>query len=290
MFLTPLRYPGGKTKLAPFIQELFEVNDLGTDDYVEPFAGGAGVAINLLIYEFVRCVHLNDADRAVWAFWKSALDETESLCRLIRDTPVTVSSWDKQKHVLSNLPEHTSLDIGFAFFFLNRTNRSGIVSGAGMIGGRDQDKTWKIDARYHAQNLCLRIEKIAKYRSRIQLYNLDAVKFLAGIEDRVSERSLVYLDPPYFRAGRRLYRDYYTHEGHTKLARHVQCLNLPWVVTYDEVPGVDKLYAGRRTMSYRPRYSAQNHRTGTEVMFISDDLIIPEELPSAVSLRQTANA
>ena len=258
MPLTPLRYPGGKAKLAPFFWRLFEVNSLCDGDYVEPFAGGAGIAIDLLIHEFARRVHLNDADPAVWAFWKSVLDETESLCRLVRDTPVTVSSWDKQKRVLSDSSEYDPLDVGFALFFLNRTNRSGIVSGSGMIGGRAQAGRWKMDARYHAQNLCSRIEKIADYRSRIELYKLDAIKFLTGVENRVSRRSLIYLDPPYFGAGRRLYRDYYTHEGHTKLAQHVQCLHLPWVVSYDKTPGINKLYARWRAMTYKPRYSAQN--------------------------------
>ena len=216
----------------------------------------------------------------MWAFWHSALEDPEGLCRLVRDTPVTVRSWDRQKRVLSHAPKQMSLELGFALLFLNRTNRSGIVSG-GIIGGRDQTGKWKIDARYNAQELCRRIEKIARYRSRIQLYNLDAAEFLVGAARSVRTRSLIYLDPPYFRAGRRLYRDHYTEAGHATLAKLVQRLPWPWVVSYDDTPAVRRLYSERRSTRYDLAYSAQERRHGAEVMFVRDELSLPNASPRA---------
>src|SRR5260221_5390008 len=174
---TPLRYPGGKGKLAVFVKELMKRNGLLDGEYVEPYAGGAAIALELLLQEYVSHVHINDISRPIYAFWKSALDDTERLVRLIRNTPLTVQAWDRQKRVMANPRDHDNLELGFATFFLNRTNRSGILD-AGIIGGRDQSGPWKIDARFNAAELAYRVESIAKLRSRISLSREDAKKFL----------------------------------------------------------------------------------------------------------------
>jgi DNA adenine methylase len=88
----------------------------------------------------------------VHAFWKAVLNHTEALSKLVRDTKLTVTAWDKQRRIMESPKEHDALTLGFATFFLNRTNRSGILNG-GIIGGRDQTGPWKIDARYNAREL-----------------------------------------------------------------------------------------------------------------------------------------
>ena len=162
--LSPLRYPGGKGRLSPFVQRIFEDNDLVDGHYVEPYAGGAAVALSLLMLEYASHIHINDISKPLHAFWKSVLRHTEELCRLVMDTPLSVKAWDKQKRILKNASDHDDLALGFAMFFLNRTNRSGILNG-GVIGGRDQSGPWKIDARYNAKELIFRIESIAKEQS-----------------------------------------------------------------------------------------------------------------------------
>ncbi|MGO2346144.1 MAG: DNA adenine methylase, partial [Providencia sp.] len=148
MFYTPLRYPGGKGKLSYYIKSLIDENSLNDGVYIEPYAGGAGVALELLLQEYVRHVHINDIDIAIYSFWDSILNNTENFSRLVHDTIINIENWEKQKDILLNSGNHSTLEIGFATFFLNRTNRSGILK-AGVIGGKTQSGKWKLDVRFN---------------------------------------------------------------------------------------------------------------------------------------------
>lgn len=273
---TPLRYPGGKAKLAAFVKKIIEQNDLVDGQYAEPYAGGAGIALELLFHEYVSRVHINDISRPVFAFWKSVLDHTDHLAKLIRDTRPAVAEWDKQKRILSHPDDHDDLKLGFATFFLNRTNRSGILNG-GIIGGRDQTGPWKIDARYNAPELIFRIESIANLRGRISLSCEDAVDFLQTRVGSLPAKTLVYLDPPYYKKGKDLYLDYYTPDDHERIAQFVtkRIRRQKWIVSYDNVSPIHSLYSECNHITYELGYSARDVRAGSEVMFFCDRLEIP---------------
>jgi len=273
---TPLRYPGGKAKLAGFAKRIIEVNGLNDGTYVEPYAGGAAIALELLFHEYVSEVYINDISRPIYAFWKSTLDHTEELLRLIQDTPLTVRAWDKQKQVLTHPAEHDDLSLGFAMFFLNRTNRSGILNG-GIIGGRDQTGPWKIDARYNKSELSFRIESIAKLRRRINISQLDALIFLSSNKSKWPDSTLIYLDPPYYRKGKDLYLDYYSHGDHEEVASTItkKILRQKWMVSYDDATPIRRMYSSYRHLAYSVGYSAREARAGREVMFFCDHLHIP---------------
>lgn len=273
---TPLRYPGGKAKLADFIKKVVSENDLIDGEYVEPYAGGAGVALELLFHEYVTKIHINDISRPIFAFWDSVLNDTEKLVKHVRDTKLAVESWDVQKKILSHPADHNNLELGFATFFLNRTNRSGILNG-GIIGGRDQLGTWKIDARYNAQELIFRIESIAKLRDRIKLSSEDAVTFLRTRLGKLPSKTLIYLDPPYYVKGKALYLNYYSHDDHAEIARLVtkRIKRQKWVVSYDNVDAIRELYSGSNSIVYGLGYSAREVSVGSEVMFFSKGLQIP---------------
>ncbi|MDG6907913.1 MAG: DNA adenine methylase [Nitrososphaerota archaeon] len=273
---TPLRYPGGKGKLAAFVKELMKRNELLDGEYVEPYAGGAAIALELLLQEYVSRIHINDICRPIYAFWKSVLDDTERLVRLIRNTPLTVQTWDRQKAVIASPEDHDDLDLGFAAFFLNRTNRSGILNG-GIIGGRDQSGPWKIDARFNANELIHRVESIAKLRSRINLSREDAEKFLLKRLSLFPEKTLVYLDPPYYVKGKELYYHYYTHQDHEDIAALVtqKICRQKWIVSYDNVVAIQNMYADCRSIVYGIGYSAREARAGSEVMFFCSGLEVP---------------
>ena len=273
---TPLRYPGGKAKLAQYVKALLKENRLLDGEYVEPYAGGAGIALELLLHEYVSRIHINDVSRPVHAFWKSVLYHTEEFCRLIVKTPLTVASWDKQKRILGQFAEHDDVELGFATFFLNRTNRSGILN-AGIIGGREQTGPWKIDARYNARELVGRVEAIAKMKDRVKLTRLDALRFLKSGIARWPKETLIYLDPPYYVKGRDLYYDFYEHKDHERVASFIMT-NIDrqrWIVSYDNVPQIRDLYEGCRHVVYEIGYSARAASQGSEVMFFSDSLKVP---------------
>ena len=142
---SPLRYPGGKSRITNFVAKLIKDNNITGGCYVEPFAGGAGVALNLLLDGIVDRIFINDKDRSIYAFWDSAINHTERfICRL-ESVNVTIEEWKKQREIQLNKENANLFDLGFSTFFLNRTNRSGIIM-AGVIGGISQTGKWKIDA------------------------------------------------------------------------------------------------------------------------------------------------
>ena len=280
---SPLRYPGGKGKLTNFVKKVVEENDLFGGHYVEAYAGGGGVALNLLLHNYASQIYLNDLNSAVYAFWHSVINSTDELCQSINDVRVNMTEWHKQRKIFDMPGKKSYLELGFSTFFLNRTNRSGILK-AGVIGGRNQDGAWKVDARFNKKDLIGRIEKIAQYGSRIRLSNLDAKKFLQQTLPTLPSKSLVYLDPPYYVKGQGLYEDHYTHEDHRTIAEYVQSeIKHGWIVSYDNAPEIVEMYKQRRTITYGLNYSAQNRYQGTEAMFFSDELFIPNvENPAKV--------
>lgn len=272
----PLRYPGGKSKLSPFIKAIFEDNGLCDGHYVEAYAGGAGIGLSLLFTEYSRHIYLNDISYPLYCFWDTILNNTDYLTRRISTVRVTPITWRRQRRILKSPREHAPWEVGFAFLFMNRTNRSGIVNG-GMIGGADQTGKWKIDARFGRLALIRRIESIAEYRDRISIHNMDAMAFMQMLTPKLPTKSFIYLDPPYYVKGSRLYIDYYRHDDHKRIAEYIQtAVPHPWIVTYDNVQEIALLYSGRRRLTYDLNYSASTHRKGTELMIFSDTLRIPK--------------
>lgn len=274
---TPLRYPGGKSQLRPYITALLESNGLTGGAYVEPYAGGAGLAMGLLLDGAVQRIEINDKDLRIFAFWHCVLEETEGMIREIWDTPVSVAQWEKERAVLEQPEEYDLLTLAFATFFVNRTSRSGILKG-GVIGGKKQLSEYKIDCRYNKASLISLIERIAARKDRITISNLDAIEFLR--ERSFSPKTLIYADPPYFEKGKALYMDYYSAQDHAALSEFIRTqVKVPWIVSYDSVPEILFMYSFARHRDLRINYSAAKKQTATEVMFFSDSLIIPDEVP-----------
>lgn len=275
-YFSPLRYPGGKGRIADYIKLLFEKNLLIDGQYVEPYAGGASVALSLLINEYVSAIHINDIDKSIYAFWHSVINETEALCKKIQDTPVNVEEWNRQKEIQKAKNELSLVDVGFSTFFLNRTNRSGILS-AGIIGGKQQTGKWKIDARYNKSDLIQRIERIALYKNRINIYNEDAIPLVKRLDEELPAKTLFYLDPPYYRKGKELYVNFYIHEDHKQISKLVTRLqNRYWLVSYDNEVAIKDLYNNHKQHIYDLTYSAGKTEMGSEVMIFSDNLFVPE--------------
>ncbi len=275
---SPLRYPGGKAVLSDFLGATIESNSIERCIYCEPYAGGAGAAINLLLAGKVEEIVLNDADLSIWAFWHSILHQTEKFVDLIRSTRVTIAEWKRQREIYRSRTRST-LKLGFAAFFLNRCNRSGILTNGGVIGGLDQSGKWKIDARYNQDELIRRIERIAALRDRITICQLDAIEFLRVNVLRHANRSkfFIYLDPPYYVKGSRLYLNYYEHRDHLSLARFLRRLrNVRWLVTYDDTPEIREIYSWRRNLAnFNLHYSAATSKSGSEIIISSDRLKLP---------------
>lgn len=284
--LSPLRYPGGKAKIADFIKQVVKDNDLLDGVYVEPYAGGAAVALSLLMDEYVSRIIINDKDRSIYAFWYSVLYDTDRLCKLIEETPVTMETWWEQRTFQSVENKETTdlLTLGFSTFFMNRTNRSGIIK-AGVIGGFDQRGNYKIDARYRKEDLIARIRRIASYADRIELHHEDAVDFVKHIVQVLPQNTILYLDPPYYKKGRGLYMNYYEDADHEKIRDVITNVDtFRWVVSYDNSLFIKELYHSFRSQEFYLNYSANNNGKGTEVIFFSDNCRVTEEALGKINI------
>ena len=243
--------------------------------YVEPYVGGGSLALSLLFNEYVRDIYINDKDISIYAFWYSVLHESEALCKLIKDTPINVETWHKLKDIQANKENVDLLNLGFSTFFLNRTNRSGILK-AGVIGGYDQTGNYKIDARFNKDDLIKRIQRIADYADRIHISNEDAVTLVQRLNNELFHNVIFYLDPPYYVKGKGLYMNYYNDDDHQDIAKVIDGIqNHRWIISYDNVDFIANLYSKYRQETFELNYSASNSGKGKEIMIFSDNMVIP---------------
>ncbi|SEF11650.1 DNA adenine methylase [Arthrobacter alpinus] len=274
--VSPLRYPGGKGMLYSRLRNIIRTNDLTSSTFVEPYAGGAGAALGLLVSGQVSRIAINDLDPAIFAFWKAVVERPKEFTQLVSTVALTVDEWEKQRERYLNSSRDDYLTLGFATFYLNRTNRSGILNG-GPIGGKDQRGNYKIDARFNRETLVERIRLIALHAGRIEITNEDGL----GVIDRhaLDPESLIYADPPYFEKAGSLYMNAFNMDGHELLASHLnQASAAKWVLTYDDVAHVHRLYQDRRRMLFSLNYSAHRVTKAQELMVFSDSLTIPDEI------------
>lgn len=274
---SPLRYPGGKTAYASMLRRIIEDNDLRQCDYIEPFAGGGGAAISLLLSGDVGRIWLNDLDYSIFAFWKAILEHTDSFISLLRSKRISMAEWRRQREVYrSNKTD--ILSRGFAAFYLNRCNRAGILA-ANPVGGLRQDGDYKMSARFKKESLIQKILVIAALRERIIVSNFDAVAFLQDHLPK-SSKTLIYFDPPYYQKGGLLYLNHYTHEDHSLLSKAIRACRRPWLLSYDDQPEIMGLYNGIGIYRRGLRYSIVTPSIGSEL--IISNLVMPDDLDCVV--------
>ena len=276
MFYSPLRYPGGKNKLSAFIAKICIDNNIN-GHYVEPYSGGASVALFLLLEGFVNKITINDKDRSIYAFWFCVLNKTKQLCELIENAELTIDEWRKQKEIQNNKQSADLLDLGFSTFYLNRTNRSGIIN-AGVMGGIEQNGNYLMDWRFNKTELIERIKKIAKKKSQIRLYKKDAIKLIDKIQQEAIDENIVfYFDPPYYLKASTLYMNHYQDNSHLNVSEKIKSIrNIKWIVSYDNVPEIQNLYSDCSKKEYSFKHTAYNSRVGQEILFFSPTLKQPK--------------
>lgn len=273
---SPLRYPGGKSKLAPFVKLLIEQTEIEHPIYIEPFAGGAGIALKLLFSGIVDEIVINDFDKAIYSMWRAILTETNQFIDLLEKTPVTVSEWKNQKQIYTKYNKTYSLELGFATFFLNRTNRSGILN-AGLIGGFNQKGNYKIDARFNKTELIERIKLIASKKSKIHLYNKDVRSFFCSYFRKYEDSAFVYFDPPYFNKGEMLYKNFFSYDDHMEIRDLIERIHSPWMLTYDNTNEIKQLYNNHEGFLFDLNYSVANSGKNSELLYLSNNLFLPVE-------------
>ena len=276
MNYSPLRYPGGKNKLSAFIAKICIDNNIN-GHYVEPYSGGAAVALFLLLEGFVEKITINDKDRSIYAFWYSVLNNTNKLCKLIENAEFNIPEWRRQKEIQANKKTADLLSLGYSTFYLNRTNISGIIN-AGVMGGIEQNGNYLMDCRFNKEDLIQRIRNIAKHKKNIRLYRKDAIKLIDKIQEETKNDNIIfYFDPPYYLKANSLYMNHYKGDDHEIVSNKIKDIqNIKWIVSYDNVPEIRELYSEYTKKEFSFKHSAYKSRVGKEIMFFSDNLIQPK--------------
>lgn len=273
---SPLRYPGGKTQLHKFVSNIMEKNGIKNGIYCEPFSGGAGVAIELLLSNKVDSIILNDYDIGIFSIWNAILNDTKKFIDLIEKTAITIEEWKKQKEIYHTLKsEKYSIDLAFATFYLNRTNRSGIILG-GPIGNMSQNGAYKIDCRFKKTSLIEKINAIANEKTRIELYNMDAKELVDKILIKKNiEKLFVFFDPPYYKQGKNLYTNFFKHDDHVNLSNTIKSLEqYSWITTYDYHEEIKNMYVNFPILEYFLRYSVNKKRKEKEYLIHSKNISV----------------
>ena len=273
---SPLRYPGGKTILYDKVKEILAENNLLNCTYMEPFSGGAGLALKLLMNNDVSQIIINDLDYAIYSFWHNVLYDTDRFCDDIEDITVDLKEWEKQKEIYNNQNNYSMYEVGLATFFLNRTNRSGIIKG-GPIGGKGQEGKYKINCRFNKKILIEKIKRIGSYRSKIKLFKYDVNDFIKRVIMRQkNEKFFVYFDKLYIKKGKELYKNHFNMKEHKHLSINIKekLFEKNWIVTYDKNELVQKLYENFCIVEFDLKYSAGKNKKGNELMILSNNLMI----------------
>lgn len=276
MFYSPLRYPGGKGKLEPFMELLIRQTGHLGGTYVEPFAGGAGIALELLEKGIVSDIVINDLDKGIYSFWRAILTETDRFINNIRNVELSIDEWNRQREIIDDCSRY-SYELGFATFYLNRTNRSGIIKG-GVIGGIEQTGNWRMDARFNREALIERIVKIASRKNHIYLYNKDVNSFIQNYLPKYQQNAFVYFDPPYFDKGKQLYLNFFSYDDHVRIERMINNqVNCDWVITYDDVQEIADIYQNHILKRFDLNYSAAVKRKASEIIIFKRKSMIPTD-------------
>lgn len=277
---SPLRYPGGKAPLSGLLAEIRRLNCWGQLAIAEPFAGGAGASLSLLYSEETPQIFINDADSSIFAFWWALLNRNHQFCDKLDRTPIDIGEWRRQKALYRSKRKLSRIDKGFAAFYLNRCNRSGIIMNGGPIGGVHQAGKWRIDSRFNKEELQERCQKVYDYRSRIHPSAQDGLSFIEGLAGKQSQ---FFIDPPYFSKGKTLYLNSIDSRYHQALASKLREIrDQPWVLTYDDCPEIRGLYNGwAQIRPFSLQYAAATKRTGAEILIVPKSVHLPKRQNSA---------
>lgn len=277
---SPFRYPGGKSAMAGLLSGIRQRNGLGDRPVAEPFAGGAGASLSLLYLEETHGIHINDADPSIYDFWWSVVNDIDNFTKMLDCAAVDLEEWYRQRDIYRNKSVATQLHRGFASFYLNRCNRSGIIMNGGPIGGTKQAGKWKIGARFNKINLRKRCEKIYEYRDRIKVSCQDGIEFIDGMDNR---STFFFIDPPYYEKGKMLYLNALDDGYHAALASRLEAMkDAAWVLTYDDCPQIRRLYSDWATIRpFSLRYAAAERRAGNEVLIVPKWMELPSSQTSA---------
>lgn len=283
LFVSPLRYPGGKRKLVDHIATKIVDAVERPLLFIEPFAGGAAVSLNMLVQDWADHVVLADLDPLVGNFWRVVFGpqrQFDELRRWTETSAVTLKDWYEVKAMLCATP----VEYAFKCLYLNRTSFSGVLNQrAGPIGGHAQASEYTVDCRFNKDRIFSGLDRLRDHRKRVVYAGVKDYRQIAKLKRvrdlMVRDQSVVwYLDPPFFRKAEYLYNKWFDHSKHLALKNWIENdLVGHWLLSYDNVPealqvwgdhpGTEKVELGYSS-SCKPRHddAPRKRQRSTEIV------------------------
>lgn len=277
--VTPLRYPGGKTWILPYVKQFLKYHNINLGTIIEPFAGSASVSIGLLSSGIVDRAVLCEKDPLITSFWRSVLYRNEDFIDSVKGLQISMETWyDFKKYLEKDAQQkYDEIDLGVAFLFYNRVNYSGIIK-AGPIGGKNQSSKYKIQCRFNIDRIVKKLRGLSTFADNIEVVSSDGIDYLQNYSfSGLDNETFVYVDPPYYKAGKVLYRNYFKDEEHIKLSNIVTKIEDPWLVSYDESEFIAHLYETSKFQYVYTDYQAGNLRRGIRELLISNRKVPPTD-------------
>ncbi len=274
--VTPLRYPGGKTWLLDYVKEFLKFHRLEPIALVEPYAGSASISIGLLRVGLVQEAFISEKDPLIVAFWNAVLENNDELIEYVSTLEISMDTWFSSKKYLSydSAEKYSTIELAGAFLFFNRTNYSGIIKG-GPLGGKRQESSYKLDCRFNRKRIMEKIRNLQGLEGRLHVSESDGIDFMEKMAMNGPEEMIFYIDPPYYGAGKNLYRYYFTDKEHEELSAFLTTLELPWLLSYDDAEFIKALYKKKTKFPVYTDYQSGYLKKDVKELLISNYIIPP---------------
>ena len=285
--VTPLRYPGGKTWLLDYVKAFARFHKLSSTTIVEPYGGSASISVGLIRSQLVTDATVCERDPLIVAFWNVAIHRNEELIEYLSSLEINMETWyglrrylDLEKTNLQN-----ELEAAGAFLFFNRTNYSGIIKG-GPLGGKKQLSKYKLNCRFNKGRIADKIRSLKALEDKLKIIQIDGLEYMKNHALQSPDNVFFYVDPPYYGAGKDLYRFYFTDFDHQQLSAFLTGTEIPWLLSYDDAEFIRNLYQKKSNLPVYTDYQSGHLRRGVKELLISN-YVIPPASPNVTIDKQT---
>lgn len=263
MFKSPLRYPGGKSRVAKKISNLIPE----FDEYREPFLGGGSVFIYQKQLFPDRIFWINDVYFELFNFWKISQKDIVSLVEKVLHLKAKFQNGkDLHRYLNFNQSKFTNLEKAASFFIFNRITFSGTTLSGGYSESAFLGRFTKSSIE--------RLKPLDTILEDAQITNFD----YKNLVNRSGKNVFIYLDPPYFSAKEsKLYGkrgNLHSNFDHKEFAKVMKGCKHKWLITLDDCVYIRELFSFAKIKPLEFAYGMRNVKSNSsqigKELFISN--------------------
>jgi DNA adenine methylase len=249
--VSPLRYPGGKSKAIKNILPIISHDFL---EFREPFVGGGSVFLSAKQYFLNNAKYaINDINFDLFCFWKFVQEKNKELYNAVKKITETEHDGKKLFKPYTNDNEcYSDFERAVRFFILNRITFSGTVDSGGY-----SEKAFQ--GRFTNSSI-ERLKPLENILSDVTIYN----KSYEDIIFATGKKVFIFLDPPYYRQAKsRLYGkngDLHVSFNHEKFSKDMYNCQHKWLITLDNTDKIKRLFSFAYIYEWELQYGMNNYK------------------------------